>query len=215
MLESFELKADNQWFRPWKRRGLLWFMLALLIMMMLQFPFVFFFDTMLTNIGFLYTYFWALPQAVILYFVAFKLRVPWVITFMMLVTGLVGAPIDYYFEWIVQRNLVAPIYAFMWIPLYAVTGLIADVTLMKLHPEKAPIRASLLSAFAFTAAVIATTIFGTYILYPTGLTLDVPWIKQSAFLLPYSLITGTIGGYLGYSLARDIKVSFAEHRLTG
>jgi hypothetical protein len=175
-------------------------------MLMLEFPFVFFFDTMLTHIGFLYTYFWALPQAVILYFVAFRLRIPWAITFMMLITGLVGAPVDYYFDWIVQRNLVAPIYAFMWIPLYGMTGLVADVTLMRLHPERAPVKASIVSAFAFTSAVIATTILGTYVFYLTGLTLNVPWLNQGFFLLPYCLITGATGGYLGCNLARDIQV---------
>jgi hypothetical protein len=174
-------------------------------MMVLQFPFVFFFDTMLTHIGFLYVYFWALPQAIILYFTAFKLRVRWAITLMLIINGIVGAPVDYYFEWVVQKNLISPVYAFMWIPLYAVTGLIADVTLMRLRPDQKPIKASLVSAFVFTVAVIATTIFATYFFYPTPLTLDVPWIKQGGFLLPYSLATGTIGGYLGYALARDTE----------
>ena len=92
----------------------------------------------------------------------------------------------------------------MYIPLYIITGLVADISLMKLHPEQNPIKASLISAFIFTAVVIATTVFVTYFFYPTPLTLDVPWIRAGSFLIPYSLTTGAIGGYLGSTIARDM-----------
>jgi hypothetical protein len=186
---------------------LLWVLLAFGIMMVLQFPFIFFFDTMLTDIGFLYLYFFALPQAIILYFTAFRLRVRWTSTVMLGINGLIGAPVDYYFDWVVQQNLISPIYAFMWTPLYIITGMAADISLMKLHPERWPIRASLISAFMFTAAVIATTVFATYSFYPQPLTLDVPWIREGNFLLPYPLVTGAMGGYLGYTIARDVEAS--------
>ena len=186
---------------------MLWVLLAFAIMMVLQFPFIFFFDTMLTDIGFLYLYFFALPQAAILYFTAFRLRVRWTSTVMLGINGIIGAPVDYYFDWVVQQNLISPVYAFMWTPLYIITGMVADISLMKLHPERKPIRASLISAFMFTAAVIATTVFATYFFYPQPLTLDVPWIKEGSFLLPYSLATGAMGGYLGHTIARDMEGS--------
>jgi hypothetical protein len=183
----------------------LYVLLAFVLMSVLEFPFVFFFDTVLTNIGFLYVYMWAFPQAAILYFVAFRLRAHWTSTIMMSLIGIVGAPIDYYFEWIVQQNLLSPIHAFMYIPLYVITGLVADISLMRLHPEQKPIKASLISAFIFTAVVAITTAFATYVFYPTPLTLNIPWIKAGSFLIPYSLVTGAMGGYLGCSIVRDME----------
>ncbi len=34
------------------------------------------------------------------------------------------------------------------------------------------------------------------------------------FLIPYSLVTGSLGGYLGYSIARDIDVIRESKRKT-
>jgi hypothetical protein len=178
-------------------------LLAFLIMSVLEFPYVFFFDTALTNIGFLYVYMWALPQAMILYFVAFKLRARWTSTVLVGLMGVVGVPVEYYFEWVVQKNLIAPIFAFLWIPLYVIMGLSADVSFKALRPERAPIRAAVISAFIFTVVVIAGTIFATYAFYPTPLTLEVPWIRVGGFLIPYALATGALGGYLGFCIARD------------
>ena len=129
----------------------------------------------------------------------------WTSTVILSINGIIGAPVDYYFDWVVQKNLINPVYAFMWIPLYVITGLVADITLMKLHPDQNPMTASFLSAFMFTAAVIATNVFATYTFYATPLTLNVPWIKEGIFLLPYSLATGAMGGYLGCAINRDLN----------
>jgi hypothetical protein len=181
----------------------MWVLVVFLTMFVLEIPYVFFFDTVLTNIGFLYVYMWALPQAMILYFVAFKLRVHWTSTVLVGLQGVVGAPIEYYFEWVVQKNLIAPVFAAMWIPLYVIMGLSADVSFKALHPQRTPIRAAAISAFVFTVVVIVGTIFATYVFYPTPLTLDVPWIRVGGFLIPYALATGALGGYLGFCIARD------------
>ena len=187
-----ELVSSASWYSPWTRRTAMWVLLAFLIMFVLEFPYVFFFDTTLTNIGFLYIYMWALPQAIILYFVAFKLRVRWTSTVLVGLTGVVGAPVEYYFEWVVQKNLIAPIFAFLWIPFYVMMGLSADVSFKALRPERTPIQAAAISAFIFTVVVIAGTIFATYVFYPTPLTLDVPWIRVGGFLIPYALANRSI-----------------------
>jgi hypothetical protein len=181
----------------------MWVLFAFLILSVLEFPYVFFFDTMLTNIGFLYVYMWALPQATILYFVAFKLRARWTSTVLIGLIGVAGAPVEYYFEWVVQKNLITPYFAFLWIPLYVIMGLSADVSFKALRPERTPIRAAAVSAFIFTVVVIAATLFATYVFYPTPLTFDIPWIRVGWFLLPYALATGALGGYLGFCIARD------------
>src|SRR3989304_7873303 len=113
-------------FSSWTRRDLLMVLVAFTGMMILQFPFTFFFDTVLTDIGFLYAYFWALPQAAILYFVAFRLRVRWTATVTVGLMGIIGAPIDHYFEWVAPRNLIAPIYALGYIPLFIIMRLSSD-----------------------------------------------------------------------------------------
>ena len=98
-------------------------------MSILGFPFVFFFDTLLTRIGFLYVYMWTLPQALILYLIAFKLKARWTSTVPVGLMGIIGAPIDYYFEWVVQQNLLSPVYAFLYIPLYFLTSISLQVSL--------------------------------------------------------------------------------------
>ena len=173
------------------------------VMMILQFPFTFFFDTVLTDIGFLYAYFWALPQAAILYFVAFRLRVRWTSTLIVGLIGVIGAPVDYYFDWVVQRNLISPLYALGYVPLFIIMGLSADVSLMRFHPEKKPLKAALISSFVFTATVIVAFAFATFVFYPIT---DAPWINMGKFLIPYALSTGTIGGYLGFSINKELGV---------
>ncbi|MHA2061581.1 MAG: hypothetical protein ACW963_04740 [Candidatus Sifarchaeia archaeon] len=190
-------------FSKWTRKTLQWIILAFIVYVTLKWPFIWFFDTMLTEIGFLYVYMWALPEAAILYFVAFRLRVRWSSTFIIGLAGIIGAPIDYYFEWIVVSNLNAPIFAFMYVPLFIIRGLSADISLMMLIPKWKPLRATLVSSFIFTAIVLFTTVFADFFFYPSpGL-----FLSFGDFLIPYSLVTGTLGGYLGFSIARDIHVS--------
>src|SRR3990170_3139188 len=129
------MENNNRWFLPWNKKTVSWILLTFTIMMLLEFPFVFFFDTVLTNIAFLYLYFWAFPQAIILYFTAFKLHVRWTNTAMMTLLGVIGAPVEYYLDWVVQQNLISPAYALLYVPLYMMTGLAADVVLIKLHPD--------------------------------------------------------------------------------
>ncbi len=194
---------NSSWqFSSWKRRDLLMVLIAFAIMMILQFPFTFFFDTVLTDIGFLYIYFWALPQAAILYFVTFRLRIRWTSTLIIGLMGIIGAPVDYYFDWVVQQNLIAPLYALGYIPLFIIMGLSADVSLIKLHPEKKPRRAALISSFVFNATVLLEFAIATFVFYPT---VDAPWINMGSFLIPFSLATGTLGGYLGFSITREFE----------
>jgi hypothetical protein len=195
--------VNDSWFSSWTRQTMLWVALAFVMMSILQYPFVSFFDTILTRIGFLYIYFWALPQAIVIYFIAFKFRVRWSSTLLLGLLGILGAPIDYYFEWVVQKNLLSPIHAFLYIPLYFLVGLSADVSLVLLRPERQPRKAALVSSCIFTLAVLVTTIFATFLFYPMPVKLQGTWLDYAGFLIPYSLITGVIGGYIGYSMARD------------
>lgn len=83
---------------------------------------------------------------------------------------------------------------------------------MKLHPEKRPILASVISSFILALTVLGTIAFAAFFFYPLppssdgtiDLVLNSPWIKAGTdFLIPYSLATGALGGYIGFSIARD------------
>jgi len=203
-MEQRQLLNDT-WFSPWTRQTVVWVALAFAVMSILEFPFVFFFDTTLTHIGFMYVYMWALPQALILYLIAFRLRARWSSTVLMGLMGIIGAPVDYHLEWVVQQNLLSPVYAFLYIPLYFFAGFSADLSLRLLHPGERPRRAALISSCIFTAVVLCTTILATFLFYPAPRTLQGTWLGYGAFLVPYSLITGTMGGYVGFSIARDMN----------
>src|SRR3989304_2727545 len=95
-------------FSSWTRRDLLMVLVAFTGMMILQFPFTFFFDTVLTDIGFLYAYFWAFPQAAILYFVAFRLRVRWTSTLIVGFRVPIGNRVNSFCDRVAQQNLILP-----------------------------------------------------------------------------------------------------------
>ncbi len=202
--------ANDAWFVPWTRRTVLWVCLALILMFVLEFPFVFFFDTSLTNVGFTFIYFWALPQALILYFIAFKLHARWLATALLGLVGVIGIPVEYYFEWIVQQNLLSPIFAFAYALLFILMGLAADVSLMALHPGQGSGRAALISSFIFTVVTLLLILFATLFFYPLPPNLSAliqgTWLRFGYFLIPYALVTGTLGGYLGFALARDVNL---------
>jgi phosphate/sulfate permease len=147
----------------------------------------------------------------------FKLRIRWIFTFILGLTGIVRAPFDYYFEVVLEQNLIAPIFAFMYTPLFAIMGLSTDISLMKLHPEKRPIQASVISSFILAATVLGTIAFAAFFFYPQeslsakedngiiiALVASSPWLKVGVdFLIPYSLATGALGGYIGFNIAKD------------
>ncbi len=194
----------------WTRVTVLWVLVALVLLMALTFPFTFFFDVHLTPFGFMYSYFWAFPQAAIVYAVGFRLRAPWTSTVLMGVQGILGAPVDYYFDWVVQRNLIEGWYAALYIPLFLAVGLIADLSLAYLRPDRFPVRASLLSAFLFTGATLGAWILASVLLYPWNGSFDGTWLQYGYFLIPYALATGALGGYVGYGFARDFDSFVAE-----
>jgi hypothetical protein len=97
-------------------------------------------------------------------------------------------------------------------------GFSADISLVKLHPQKQPIRTSVISSFIFALTVLGTIAIAAFFFYPLpptppkedgiiiALVASSPWVKAGTdFLIPYSNATGALGGYIGFSIARDIS----------
>lgn len=192
----------HSWYAPWTFRSLGWILAAFLLMTVLTFPFTYFFDTMLTKLGFLYSYFWALPQAIIVYYVAFRFRLRWSSTVLLGLQGALGAPVDYYLDWILEKNLLHPLYAALYIPLFLAVGVAADVSLRRLRPDLKPGRSSMFSAVVFTGAVLALWMVATIFFYPYA-GIEGSWLGFGYFLIPYALLTGSLGGFLGFCFSRD------------
>ena len=60
---------------------------------------------------------------------------------------------------------------------------------------------------------MAAFAFATFWFYPQTPNLEGTWLSFGAFLISYSLVTGAMGGYLGFSLARDMgsrRVSYLK-----
>jgi hypothetical protein len=66
-----------------------------------------------------------------------------------------------------------------------------------------------ISSLVFTAVVLLTTVFATFAFYPTSASLEDTWLEYWYFLAPYALLSGTAGGYLGFSAARDTEAKEA------
>lgn len=198
----------NKLWNSWTKRSFFWVLLAFIIIATIRFPFVFLFDTILTKIGNFYVYIWAFPEALFLYYTAFKLKIKWTSTTILGIEGIVGIPIDYYFEWIVDRNLVSPWCAVDWGIFFIIMGISADISLILLYHKNTNGLSAIFSSLIFTMTVILLTYLGNTLFYSINLYYFMypfapNWNTVAPIFVPYALVTGMLGGYLGYFLNKS------------
>jgi len=199
-----EYELGTGWYRRWTKQAFGWTLLAVLALFCLIGVFTVFFDIVLLKIGCIYVYFAMFLETLLLYFTYARLRVKGLGVILFGITGAVGIPMDLYFEWIAERNLSSPSGAVGWFIAFFLMGLSADLSLWLLRPEENEGTAMTVSAtiFSETVIVVNTIALGLFYTNP-GWPRD--FLKFGYFLIPYAIITGALGGYIGWHLADDLS----------
>jgi len=118
---------------------------------------------------------------------------------------IIGFPINYYFEWVVERTWVAPWSGLGWTAAFLLTGLSVDLALRYLpHKLTSAWRAALSGAvmgvacFIFTVAALDLVYVGPLPTDPGS------FVGIAYFGVPWMVISSAFGGYTAYALARDM-----------
>ncbi|MFX1451036.1 MAG: hypothetical protein ACFFCM_09350 [Promethearchaeota archaeon] len=194
---------QNRIWNNWTKKSILIVLLIFLFVCTIRFPFIFLFDLVFTKIGNFYVYIWALPEALILYFTALRLRIKWTSTMILGIQGIIGIPIDYYYEWVEVRNLISPWFAVAWGICFILMGLSADISLILTYFENKKARSVCFSSLFFTATVLLLTYLGNSLFYNINIfylpyIIGPDWNAVAPLFIPYTLATGILGGYLGF-----------------
>lgn len=113
-----------------------------------------------------------------------------------------GFFIEYYLEYMVSPNLIAPWAAALWAGNGLIAGLVADLSQRWLPPSMNDAMRAVLSGvatvFTYWLLVLLTLAF-LYVNPAPGVT---HFLNGIAFTLPWLLVSGGFGGYTAYAMSR-------------
>ncbi|MBD3192498.1 MAG: hypothetical protein GF308_17800 [Candidatus Heimdallarchaeota archaeon] len=202
-IEEFEEETD--WFHPWTKKSLGWAILCFILLAGVNGGFTVFFDIVLTGIGFIYVYFSLLFFTGILYFFYVWLRVKWLGIFSFGLCGLIGIPIEWWLEWKIAGTLKSPWFAVGWGTIFAIYGIVADLSFWLLKPHENETRAVLLSALIFSLMLIVISIIPLSFFYKPSTEETAHFLTFWYFLIPFGIVEGVIGAFAGMHLAHDLR----------
>ncbi|MFW9902449.1 MAG: hypothetical protein ACFFDY_14375, partial [Candidatus Thorarchaeota archaeon] len=94
-----------------------------------------------------------------------------------------------------------------WALIYVAYGVSIDLSLWLFKPAKNERKAVLISSLISSISIILLSILALTTLYKSGL--DVPgtddFLTYDYFLIPYSIIQGVMGGFLGWCIANYFR----------
>jgi hypothetical protein len=140
----------------------------------------------------------------LLYFTYSRLRVKWIGTILFGIPGVIGMPIDIYFEWIEEQVLISPLSGFGWFLIFLLIGFFADISLWLAKPVKGEGKAILISSFTLTFMSIFLNAIALLFFY-INLYFFLGYIQFSYFLIPFALFNGVCGGFIGWHINKDFK----------
>ncbi|MFW9825953.1 MAG: hypothetical protein ACFFE4_23640, partial [Candidatus Thorarchaeota archaeon] len=149
---------------------------------------------------YIYLYFVLIFLMMVSYFFIIYLKTWATATFLFGINGLIGIPIELILEWDIENTLISPWSAVFWALIYVGYGLSIDLTFWLLKPAKNEKRAVLISSLISSVIIILLSILALIALYkPTA---SIPgsdnFLTYSYFLIPYSIIQGVMGAFLGW-----------------
>ncbi|MFW9773946.1 MAG: hypothetical protein ACFFEO_17475 [Candidatus Thorarchaeota archaeon] len=197
---------DSSWYKPWDKRSLALNILGFMIIAILSAIFTVFFDIIMIGIGYIYLYFVMIFLMGVTYFFCVYLKTKGTAVFFFGMNGIIGIPIEFIIEWQIENTLKTPWSAVYWALIYIAYGLIIDLSLWLLKPAKNERRAILISSLIASVSFILLSILALETLYkPTSPEVE-HFLTYGYFMIPYSIIQGIMGGFMGWYIANYLKI---------
>ncbi|MFX1555212.1 MAG: hypothetical protein ACFFBV_14905 [Promethearchaeota archaeon] len=201
----YQTKNSN-WYKPWDKRSLGFNLIGFMLISIITAIFTVFFDIVMIGIGYIYIYFVLIFLMMVTYFFIINLKTKGTATFFFGLCGIMGIPIELVIEWQIENTLASPWSALYWALIYVAYGLSIDISLWLLKPARNERKAVLLSSLISSISIILLSILAGGTFYKTGL--SVPgvddFLTYGYFMIPYSIIQGVMGGFLGWYIANNM-----------
>ncbi|MFX1490320.1 MAG: hypothetical protein ACFFBI_14310 [Promethearchaeota archaeon] len=197
-----QIKRSN-WYKPWNRRSVGLNLIGFMIIAILTLIFTIFFDIIMIKIGYIYLYFVMIFLMMITYFFITYLKTIGTAVFFFGINGIIGIPIELILEWQMENTLKSPWSAIYWALIYIAYGLSIDLSMWLLKPANNERRAVLISSFISSVMFIILSIVALTTFYKKSLSISEidDFLTYGYFLIPYSIIQGVMGGFIGWYLA--------------
>ena len=117
----------------------------------------------------------------------------------------IGFPVNYYFEWVVETTWVAPWAGLSWSAAFLLTGLSADLAFRYLPSKLTYAWRSALSGAIMGLVSFVVTVAALEFVYVGPLPMGTgSYVGIAYFGLPWMIVNSAFGGYTAYALAKDI-----------
>ncbi|MFW9922626.1 MAG: hypothetical protein ACFFDW_04965 [Candidatus Thorarchaeota archaeon] len=199
---------EQNWFQKWSWKTAGWAMICFLAIAGINGLFSYLFDVLLfeNKLGYVYTFFALIFFCTLLAFFYTWHQKNFFGIFSFGLCGLIGIPIEWWLEYSVSGVLKSPWGAVGWGGIYILYGLAADVSLILLNPQKNETMAILLTSLIFSGLFIVLSIIPLKLFYnPPADPLAKDIYSYWYLLIPYGLIQGVMGGYIGLQLGRVVR----------
>lgn len=196
---------NTSWYKPWNKRSFGLNIIGFMSIAIITAIFTVFFDIVMMGIGYIYLYFVMIFLMMVTYFFCVYLKTKGTALFFFGLCGIIGIPIELIIEWQIENSLKSPWGALYWALIYVAYGLSIDLSLWLLKPAKNEKKAVLISSLVSSVSfVLLSIVSGSF--YKSGF--SVPgvddFLTYAYFLIPYSIIQGVMGGFIGWYIANSI-----------
>lgn len=208
----YQSKSSN-WYKPWNKRSLGLNLIGFVLIAIISAIFTVFFDIIMIKIGYIYLYFVMTFLMMITYFFCVYLKTKGTALFFFGLCGILGIPIEFIIEWQIENTLNSPWGALYWALIYIAYGLSIDLSLWLLKPakneKKAVLISSLISSISFVIlSIIAGPFYKVELMAPGVDNI----LTYGYFMIPYSIIQGIMGGFIGWYAANYLLEKNHENR---
>jgi len=197
---------NTSWYKPWNKRSLGLNIIGFMSIAILSAVFTVFFDIVMIGIGYIYLYFVMIFLMMVTYFFYVKIKTKGTALFLFGINGIIGIPIEFVMEWQIENTLISPWGAVYWALIYIAYGLSIDLSLWLLKPAKNERKAVLISSLISSVSFVLLSILALETFYKSDL--SVPGLEHfltyGYFMIPYSIIQGVMGGFIGWYIANYI-----------
>ncbi|MFX0075150.1 MAG: hypothetical protein ACFE96_06895 [Candidatus Hermodarchaeota archaeon] len=198
--------TESSWYKSWDKRSFGLNIVGFIMIAILTAIFTVFFDIVMMKIGYIYLYFVMIFLMMATYFFLVLLKTKGSATFFFGINGIIGIPIELIIEWDIENTLKTPWSAVFWALIYVAYGLSIDLSFWLSKPKKNERRSVIISSLISSVIIIILSIVALENFYKSAM--EVPefehFLTYGYFLIPYSIVQGVMGGFLGWYLANFI-----------